>query len=71
MRNNSFILSACLQVLYFGAAEGEMGGAGGARPQREGGVKPADPEESTTTARKSAAERRSGQVLYFLHTVRR
>lgn len=42
-----------------------MGGAGGARSEGEGGTEPGDPKESAPTAGESAAQNRSGQVLYF------
>lgn len=44
-----------------------MGGTGGACSEREGGAKPGNSEESTTTARESATESRNGQVLYYAH----
>jgi len=50
-------------VLHFAAAEGEMGGAGEARSEREGGTEPGDPKESSSRARESTAQNRSGQVL--------
>lgn len=62
-------LPVCLQVLCVAAAKGEMGGAGGAWPERKGGAKPRVPEESATTARESTAKNRTGQVLFFLSTV--
>lgn len=51
------------QVLCFGAAEGEVGRAGGARAKREGGAQPGAPEDSATAAGESTAQIRSGQVL--------
>lgn len=56
----------CLQVLCFGATEGEMGGTGGAWSKRQGGTKPADPKESTPSARESAAKNRNGQVTIIV-----
>lgn len=55
-------LHLCLQALYFTAAEGEVGGAGRARSEGEGGAQPGSPEESTTAAREPAAKDRGGQV---------
>lgn len=55
-------LDLCLQVFCPGAAEGEVGGPGGAWPQGEGGAEPADPEEPPAAAGEPAAQVGRGSV---------
>ena len=51
------------QVLRVTAAEGQVGEAGGPRPEGEGGSQTGDSEKSTSAAGKSAAQERSGSVI--------